>query len=253
MFETTIVREQVLTSPVALDPPARGVPETVQGIPSYLEDYYRWAYLRPASLAAFDHDPIVSAILWGQYGRLKRAALAEIRPGQRVLQAACVYGGLSPLLAGLVGEDGGLDVVDVVPLQVANCRRKLVDFPHAVARLADVATPGGGPYDAVLCFFLLHELPDDRKRAVVDGLLGSLAPGGKVIFIDYHRPHFLHPLMLVQNLVFTLLEPFAKRLWQTEIAALAKDAGSFDWRKQTYFGGLFQKVVATPSAALIKA
>ncbi len=213
-------------------------------MPAYLEDIYWWAYLRPASVAVFDHSLVVSAILWGNYNRLKRAAVAEIRPGQRVLQAACVYGDLSPGLAAAVGGDGRLEVIDIAPLQVDNCRRKLRDFPHARARLADAAAPGGGPYDVVCCFFLLHELPDFHRRAVVDGLLSSVEPGGKVIFVDYHNAHPFHPLKPITNLVFRLLEPFAKGLCEHEIADFAGNAGSFVWRKRTYFGGLFQKVVA---------
>lgn len=230
--------------PLGMSPSVPVAEAFAQEAPAYVEDNYWWAYLRPASLVVFDHTLVVSAILWGWYNRLKRAAFAEIRPGQRVLQAACVYGDLSPDLARTVGSSGRVDVVDVVPLQVANCRRKLGEFPHAIARLADAAAPGGGPYDAVCCFFLLHELPDVHKRAVVDGLLGSVAPGGKAIFVDYHKPHPLHPLKPITNLVFLLLEPFAKRLWQREISDFATDAGSFVWRKRTYFGGLFQKVVA---------
>ena len=213
-------------------------------LPAYLEDNYWWAYLRPASLLVFDHVPVVSAILWGNYERLKLAVIGEIRPGQKVLQAACVYGDLSPGLARAVGHGGRLDVIDIAPLQVDNCRRKLSDLPQARARQADAAAPGGGPYDVVCCFFLLHELPDVHKRAVVDGLLRSVAPGGKVVFVDYHNAHPLHPLKPITNLVFKLLEPFAKSLCEHEIADFVSDADSFSWRKRTYFGGLFQKVVA---------
>lgn len=244
MPETILARDGVQAPAAILAPPVSVARPPAPRIPAYLEDHYWWAYLRPASVAVFDHVPVVSAILWGQYARLKRAALSEIPPGGKVLQAACVYGDLSPRLAGQVGETGSLDVVDIVPLQVDNCRHKLVDFPHAVVRLADAAAPGGGPYDAVLCFFLLHELPEARKRSVVDALLACLAPGGKAIFVDYHKPHPLHPLGPVQDLVFRLLEPFAKSMWLSEIAEFAGDAGAFRWRKQICFGGLFQKVVA---------
>lgn len=212
-------------------------------IPDYLSQTYAWAYLSPLSLALFDHRLVVWAILWGGSSHLRRAVFEELRPGQRVLQAACVYGDFSPALARFLGVGGRLDVVDIVPLQVANCQRKLQDFPQAVARLADAAAPGGGPYDAVCCFFLLHELPDSHKRLVVDGLLASLAPGGKAVFVDYQRPHPAHPLKGVMSLVFDILEPFAKCLWHNEIADFASFGEHFVWRKQTYFGGLYQKVV----------
>jgi SAM-dependent methyltransferase len=211
-------------------------------LPAYLEDHYRWAYLRPASLRVFDHTPVVSLILWGCYGRLKRAAFAELEAGRKILQAACVYGDFSPRLAAHIGPEGRLDVVDIVPLQVANCRRKLRRFDHARVSVADAAAPGDGLYDVVFCFFLLHELPDDRKRRVVDALLWRLAPGGKVVFVDYHRPDRRHPLRPLMGLVFDWLEPFAKTLWRREISSFA--TGEFTWRKQTYFGGLYQKVVA---------
>lgn len=217
-------------------------------IPWYMEEVYWWAYMRPASLTIFDHMPVVSFILYGNYNRLKRAALAEISPGQSVLQPACVYGNLSNSLAEQVGPEGSLDVIDVVPLQVENSARKARAYPWVRVRLADAVSPGGGRYDAVCCFFLLHELPDDYKRVVVDALLDSVAPGGKAIFVDYHRPHRLHPLWPLQSNVFRFLEPFAKGLLKQEIKDLAENAGGFSWRQETYFGGLFQKVVAERSA-----
>jgi hypothetical protein len=40
------------------------------------------------------------------------------------------------------------------------------------------------------------------------------------------------------------LEPVAKALWYREISSFAPMAEQFAWREETYFGGLFQKVVA---------
>ncbi len=214
-------------------------------VPPYLSETYSWAYLKPLSLAVFDHSLVVSAILWGNAGRLQRAAFAEIRPGQTVLQPACVYGRFSADLARLVGYRGRLEILDVASIQVENCRRKVAGYAHAGVRVADAAKPpGSGPYDVVCCFFLLHELPDDYKRRVVDNLLNCVAPGGKAVFVDYHRPSSLHPLRLPMGLVFDTLEPFAKALWTDEIVSLAAEGNRFTWRKETYFGGLYQKVVA---------
>ena len=117
--------------------------------------------------------------------------------------------------------------------------------------MADSASNGGGDprfdetFDVVCCYFLMHELPDDYRRGVAAALLDSVQPGGKVVFVDYHKPHWAHPLKLITSLVFDTLEPFAKGLWRNEIEDLADEPGSFSWCKIPQFGELFQKVVAT--------
>ncbi len=231
------------TSETTLAPVAEAE-TTKPALPDYLVDTYTWAYLRPASLLLLDNPLVVSSILWGNFRRLMRTACEEFVPGQKVLQAACVYGSFSESLARTVGSEGSLDVVDVAPLQVENCRRKLRYRPWARVRLADAAAPGGGPYDGVCCFFLLHEVPDSHKRSVIRGLLDSVRPGGRVVFVDYHKPKFWHPLRGLMSFVWRRLEPFAFGLVDTEIRKLAEDTDAFTWRKETYFGGLYQKVVA---------
>ncbi len=93
-------------------------------------------------------------------------------------------------------------------------------------------------------FFLLHEMPDPYKRRVIDALLKAVRPGGKVVFIDYHEPHRAHPLKGLMSLIFDLLEPFAKSLWENDIESFAISTVDFVWSKQTYFGGLYQKTIA---------
>jgi len=213
-------------------------------VPSYLQDVYYWCYLSPQNVERLDCELVVSVILWGQHNRLQRVALAEISAGQRVLQPASVYGNFSANLARHIGPDGCLEVTDIAPIQVASCGRKVAGLPQASVRLGDARHPTGGPFEAVCCYFLLHEVPDKDKYEVVNALLDNVEPGGKVIFVDYHKPHWAHPLKPVMSVVFDTLEPFAKGLWKTEIAGFADDPDAFIWRKETYFGGLYQKVVA---------
>jgi SAM-dependent methyltransferase len=220
-------------------------------LPDYLVKTYSWAYLNPASLLLLDNPVVLTAILWGNLPRLVRAACDEFAPGQRILQSASVYGNLSPALAETVGSSGRLDVIDIAPIQVHHTRRKLAGFPQARVRQADAAAPGGGLYDGVCCFFLLHEVPDDYKGPVVDGLLSALAPDGKAVFVDYHRTLPWHPLRGVMSLVFRWLEPFAFGLIDREIEHFASDASHFTWRKETFFGGLYQKVVAERKAGSV--
>ncbi len=222
-------------------------PEFAEGapaIPDYLRETYAWAYLSPRSVRILDRQLVVSSILWGNYSRLLKVLLAELNPGQRVLQPACVYGDFSTRLARFLGPHGALEVRDIAPIQVLHCRRKLAAFPRARVRLGDAAAPQSATYDAIACFFLLHELPDHTKRLAVDSLLSAVRPGGTAVFVDYHRPHPIHPLKPVTGLVFRLLEPFAESLWHHEIGSFASVTEGFTWTKETYFGGLYQKVVA---------
>jgi ubiquinone/menaquinone biosynthesis C-methylase UbiE len=218
--------------------------EPAPGIPRYLQETYRWAYLSEAWRRVLDRPSVVSAILWGNANRLMEAAIAEFAPGAHVLQSACVYGDFSPRLARRVGAGGQLEVIDVAPLQIANCRRKLSAYPQVRLRVVDASRHEGEGYDGVCCFFLLHEVPEDYKHRIVDRLLASVRPGGKVVFVDYHRPRRNHPLRPVMRLVFRRLEPYAQALWRREIASYAARAYDYAWRKETYFGGLYQKTVA---------
>ncbi len=213
-------------------------------LPHYLTSTYTWAYLNRHTLPWLDRSLVVSAILWGNAGRLMRAAVAEFQPGQRVLQAACVYGGFSAMLAERVGAGGALEVVDVAPIQIANVRRKLARHPQAQARVADLALPIEQHHDGVCCFFLLHEVPHEQRARIVDNLLAAVAPGGVAVFVDYHRPHRLHPLAPVMRQVFRHLEPFAESLLDAPIASLSPRAAAFEWSHRTVFGGLYQHVVA---------
>jgi SAM-dependent methyltransferase len=217
--------------------------DTAVTLPDYLVDTYSWAYLHPRSLRLLDRHLVVNGILWGNYHGLVRAACGEFARGDHILQAASVYGNLSSRLADRVGDDGFLDVIDVAPLQVAHCRRKLAGRDNVKVRVANAANPGRDGYDGACCFFLLHEIPDQQKRQVVNALLEAVRPNGKIVFVDYHQPARWHPLRPVMAAVFRWLEPYAEGLVSRSIMEFAARPQDYLWRKETRFGALYQKVV----------
>ncbi|WP_374262353.1 rhodoquinone biosynthesis methyltransferase RquA [Zoogloea sp.] len=223
-------------------------PAATPPVPDYLRDTYTWAYLDHRTVPWLDRPVVVSAILWGNADRLMSAAVAEFEPGQRVLQAAAVYGDFSPRLARRLGDAGQLTVLDVAPIQIANTRRKLAPWPHAHAQVADLTQPVGTRFDAVCCFFLLHEVPAPARRRIVANLLDAVGPGGKIVFVDYHQPRWWHPMGPAMAFVFRYLEPFANSLLAESIETLVPETADFEWRKETLFGGLYQKVVGVRRA-----
>ncbi len=212
-------------------------------VPEYLQEIYHWSYLNPRNVNWLDREPIVKSILWWQHKKLSSAVFSEIKPAASVMQVAAVYGEFSQNLARHIGGDGELKLVDVAPIQVQNTRIKLANYPQAEVCLGDAATMKDKCYDVVLCYFLLHEIPDDYKTRVLDNLLKHIKPDGKLVIVDYHKPHWAHPVKPITSLIFDFLEPFAKTLWRKTINDLTTEPEKYDWKFDQYFGGLYQRVV----------
>jgi ubiquinone/menaquinone biosynthesis C-methylase UbiE len=220
-------------------------------IPRYLEQVYWWAYVHPRAVHAFEREWLVNAILFGNYGRLRDSALAELGEtiGGKTLQIACVYGDLTPRLHRRLAPDARLDVVDVLPIQLRNLAAKLPsDDPRVLLMHGDSSALvcADGTYDRVLLFFLLHEQPAIVRRSTLAEAMRAVKPGGKVVIVDYHRPARWHPLGPLVRVIFRRLEPYAIDLWRDEVEAfLPPGAKPTTVAKQTYFGGLYQKLVLT--------
>lgn len=224
------------------------------GVPRYLETHYWWAYIHPKAVALFERQWLVNLILWGNYRRLRDAALAELGkrlPG-RTLQVACVYGDLTCRLSRRVAAaDGVLDVVDVLPIQLENLGRKLpTGAPVRLLRRdsTGLAVPDT-TYDRALVFFLLHEQPPEDRVLTLKEVERVVKPGGKIVIVDYARPRWWHPLRYLWRPVLARLEPFALDLWRRDLSVWLPPGCSGRMRKESFFGGLYQKLVVTRSSA----
>ncbi|MDQ7990330.1 MAG: rhodoquinone biosynthesis methyltransferase RquA [Candidatus Dactylopiibacterium sp.] len=225
-------------------PPAAVVPPEV---PAYMHEVYDWAYVNPAWVRWLDHNIVVKTLLFGNDRRLMRRYLERLRPGMRVWQVAHVYGDLVRLAAQRVGPDGAFDLTDITPIQIAHGKRKIGALPWTRVIRQDAGIHRGDaskPYDLVCSFFLLHEVPDDWKRRIVDNMLEQVPASGEAIFVDYHAPARWQPVRYILKWVNRLLEPFAEALWEHEIAHFASRADEFEWHKETIFGGVYQIVRA---------
>src|SRR5580658_92969 len=165
------------------------------GVPHYLNTHYWWAYVHPRAVQFFERQWLTNLILWGNYGRLRDAALGELGerlPG-RTLQVACVYGDLTCRLNERVAAGGGtLDVIDVLPVQLDNLRRKLpADAPAQLLRMdsARLEAPDGR-YDRAVMFFLLHEQPREDRERTLSEVLRVVRPGGTIVIVDYAQPRW---------------------------------------------------------------
>jgi len=217
-------------------------------IPSYLEQVYWWAYVHPRAVRIFEREWLVNLILFGNYARLRDAAIAEIGATGVgcALQVACVYGDFTLRLSEQVARRGSLDVVDVLPIQLGNLRRKLPRKTKVSLYRRDSTALGftDASYDMAFVFFLLHEQPDPVRRATLAEVFRTVKPGGKIVLVDYHAPAIWHPLRIPMRAMLRRLEPYALDLWSQELTHYFPRGTDFAaTRKETYFGGLYQRVV----------
>jgi ubiquinone/menaquinone biosynthesis C-methylase UbiE len=231
-------------------------------VPRYLEQAYWWAYMHPRAVRLFERQWLVNLILCGNYRRLRDAAIAELGGSLhgKTLQVSCVYGDLTRRIAARLARGAQLHVVDVLRVQLENLARKLpASLLHGVRRdgrqqpaveliQGDSATLEfrSGSYDRALLFFLLHEQPAGVRRATLAEALRVVRPGGRIVIVDYHRPHRLNPMYWPMAGVFRMLEPFALDLWRAELTSWIPPGSRVTTaRKRTYFGGLYQLVSIT--------
>ena len=223
------------------------MPPAAAAVPAYLNETYWWAYVHPKAVKLFERQWLVNLILWGNFAKLRDAALDELGgelPG-RSLQVACVYGDFTSRVSERVAKgQGTLDVVDVLQVQIANLRRKLDKSAPVNLIQRDAADLGfaNDTYDHVILFFLLHEMPLNVRRRTLAEAVRVLKPGQELVIVDYHRPASWHPLKAVMVFILETFEPFAMDLWNHEVSEWLPE-GANVVRKETFWGGLYQKLV----------
>lgn len=101
-------------------------------------------------------------------------ALLDARPGERILDVGCGSGWTTALLAELVGADGTVLGVEVVPGLVEFGRKNLAGqhLPWARIEPAEeevLGRPGEGPYDRILVSAEASQVPASLIDQLVEG------------------------------------------------------------------------------------
>ncbi len=142
--------------------------------------------------------PFYDAAGWlmsfGQLPAIRRysLAVAELQPGERVLDVGCGPGSLTIPAGRKVGRQGKTAGIDASPEMIGVATRKArkedleIDF-----RVAPIeALPfEDAQFDLVLSSLMLHHLPDDVKAQGLAEIIRVLKPGGRLIAIDISGGH----------------------------------------------------------------
>ena len=187
-------------------------------VPEYLKVHYWWAYVHPKAVRFFERQWLVNLILWGNYNRLRDAALnllgAPVKG--KTLQVACAYGDITPLLVKRLDKQATLDIIDILPVQLGNLSAKLPHNDQIRLHCMDSSELEFADefFDQVLVFFLLHEQPKDVREKTMQEAARVLKPGGRLVVVDYSKPAWWNPFRYTWQYVLELLEPFANSFFK---------------------------------------
>lgn len=122
--------------------------------------------------------------------RYKTIDLAQLQPGDAVLDVGCGTGTVALLAKERVGEAGRVCGIDPGPRQIARARLKgtrqglPIDFQVGV--IEQIPYPDQS-FDVVVSTLMMHHLPDDLKRAGLAEIHRVLKPEGRLVIVDFRR------------------------------------------------------------------
>ncbi len=138
------------------------------------------------------YDLCVQVVGLGQAKRLRRMTidLANVRPGERILDVGCGTGDLTLLAQERVGSSGQAAGIDASPEMIDVARRKAArarsgaDF--RLSAIERMPFPDGA-FDVVFSSLMMHHLPDDLQPQALAEVRRVITPGGRLVIVDFKQ------------------------------------------------------------------
>ncbi len=129
--------------------------------------------------------------------------MAQIKPGDKVLDVGCGTGNLTLTAKAYAGESGSVNGIDASPEMIAEAQKKAVrsgtDVIFEVGLVERLAFPDA-TFDAAISRLVIHHLPQDLKRRGFGEIFRVLKPGGRIFIADFRPP--ANPLLAHLALLF---------------------------------------------------
>lgn len=141
------------------------------------------------------YDLVAWLVLKGQASGIRKEVLriAQLRPGQAVLDVGCGTGLLTQMAARGVAPSGTAVGIDASPEMIATAQRKASRVPNAAFQLSPIQQLPfeDNRFDVALSSFMMHHLPPSEGQKGLIEVARVLKPGGHLVIVDLGDPDFL--------------------------------------------------------------
>jgi ubiquinone/menaquinone biosynthesis C-methylase UbiE len=138
-------------------------------------------------LMAWSIDTFLFRGKWREL-RQRTTTLAQLQPGDAVLDVGCGTGTLALEVARRVGRAGRVAGIDPSPQQIACARakaaRRNAPIEFQIGVIEQLAFPDR-TFDVVFSTLMMHHLPAPLKRQGLAEIARVLKPGGRLVIADF--------------------------------------------------------------------
>ncbi len=123
--------------------------------------------------------------------REQTVALAQVRPGDCVLEVGCGTGSLTLAAKRRAGPSGKVYGIDVIPGMIEVSRQKAAeageDITFQLGSINDIPFPEN-QFDVVMCSFMIFHMSDATRRTGLAEIHRVLKPNGTLLVADLELP-----------------------------------------------------------------
>jgi ubiquinone/menaquinone biosynthesis C-methylase UbiE len=157
------------------------------------------------------YDSYMRKITLGTESRLRdrEVGLAQLKPGDQMLEVGCGTGTLTLAAKRQVGPAGQAYGIDMIPKMIELCRQKAgqagADVSFQIGGIDNIPFPAG-KFDAVLCSFMIFHMSEGVRRRGIQEIRRVLKPGGRLVVVDLALPTSPLPRAIAKKLFGDMLQ-----------------------------------------------
>lgn len=139
------------------------------------------------------YDSYMRKITFGRERTLRETTvnLAQVKPGDCVLEVGCGTGTLTLAAKRQAGPSGQVFGIDVIPGMIELSQRKAAqaheDVTFQLGSMDDIPFPAN-QFDVVMCSFMIFHMSEEVRRKGMAEIYRVLKPQGRLLVVDLALP-----------------------------------------------------------------